>query len=206
MRDLSSLLTTALLMGAALSLVSADIHAQPDSISRVTIQAPEELAQARVQVTIGQTNAPVYLDSTAAVQITVPAGHSGGSYLQVRYAMRRTSGHWASLLWQDSVELVPDSVVVVTLEDDVQPGEVGQFETSEWPVVTWSATEGALDAYLNGRSRGTTDQTRAVRPGRRHRLEWKSGSTVVCAVHVSLDRGQRRKFSCDRATRQVSEH
>jgi hypothetical protein len=186
--------------------IAKDAHAQPEQYSQIVIQAPPELAEARVQVTLGQTTSPVYLDSTAAAQITVAEGDSASSYLQVRYAMRRESGTWAAVIWRDSVDLVRDGEIIVTLEDDVQPGQVGQFETTEWPVVTWSTTAGSLDAYLNGRSRGTTDQTRAIRPDRDHRLEWRSDSTVVCARIVRLDNGQRRKFSCDRATGHVTQN
>lgn len=186
------------------AMTSEGLTAQPESLSRVTIQAPEELAEARVQVNIGQINAPIHLDSTATAQITVSEEDVKSFYLQVSYSTRR-SGNLRSVVWRDSINLIPDGVIFVTLEEDVQPGEIGQFETNEWPVVTWSASGGTLDAYLNGRSRGTTDQTRAVRPGRDHRLEWRSGNTIVCSRVLRLDNGQRRKFSCNRATGQLSE-
>lgn len=184
--------------GAAMMMAMA-AHAAPlpgqESPMLVILRAPGVPEGTEIDVTLNGVIRSGVLPASRELSLDFPKLIEG--LASIRIVSRRPG--LPSRVWRNEVRLNGSGVIDYRLNPN-GTGALGQ-----WPAVTWLASKGLLDVVMNGAALGTTKVRTRVPPDREQRVEWRRDGTVVCVTTVKLALNARRTYSCDPATKAVSQ-
>ena len=168
--------------------------AQDDGLQFI-VRAPGVATGTRLDISVNRIVRVAELPPSREVTVTFPPIAEG--LVTVRIVSQRlgTPGR----TWTNEVRLNGSGVIDYRLNPN-GTGILGQ-----WPAVTWLASTGSLDVVMNGSPLGTTKIRTRVKPDQQQRVEWRLDGTVVCETSLKIPMNARRSYSCDPATRTVSQ-
>lgn len=188
--------TLALLAGAALAqhALAQRALAQEDGLLFI-VRAPGVPSGTLLDISVNRNVRVAELPPSREVSVRFPPIAEG--LVTVRIASQRAGV--PGRVWTNEVRLNGSGVIDYRLNPN-GTGVLGQ-----WPAVTWLAATGTLDVTMNGATLGTTRIRTRVQPDQPQRIEWRLEGVVVCVATLTIPMNARRTYSCDPATKAVSQ-